>query len=242
MKWLRFLQRQLKPAVSAKVAYTEKRDTWRVFHEVPLEVLRAQGEKVEVQSANFGPGGMGVETSKPFKKGDEVTLIFEMPGVAARVKGRCVWVSRKKSGAHSVGFHFIDGPDGRARDFLRALLEDCRLSIQNPQERRRAPRVRVDMMSAELVLSGDTVRARVIDLSVGGAQVLCTRPLMRGTRFTMRIDLGNEVEALIFMARIVRQGATGELQTVPLSVQFLEVSEAQRLRIANFIAGLLQSD
>lgn len=244
MKWLQFLQRQLRPSVGADVAYTEKRDTWRVFHEVRLDARRASGEKFEVHTANFGPGGIGVESSQPVKKSEVITLNLEAPGLSATTAARAVWVSRRRSnGVHDVGLSFVDGPNGRPRDFVQMLLEDCRLSIENPQERRRAPRVRVEQMGAELALqTGETLRTRVMDLSVGGAQLLSTRKLPKGTRFTMRIELERNVEALIFLARVVREGSVGELQTVPLSVQFVEVSDAQRSRLAKYVANLFQTE
>lgn len=240
MKWLRALQQAFRPASDSSSAYTEKRDTWRVFHEVRLEGVRASGERVELISTNFGPGGMGVESTKPVKKNDTLKLVLELPGVQAEASARAVWVNRTSSGgAYEVGLKFASG----SREFVQTLLDDCRLSIQNPKERRRLPRVRVDSMGAEVGLpTGQVIRARVQDLSVGGALLLSTVNLEKGTRFTVRVNLGEQVEALIFQARVVRIGPPGELRTIPLSVQFLEISDSQRNVLASYVGRLLQSD
>lgn len=226
------------------LAATEKRKSWRVFHKIPLKAYGPREVPLELVATNFGPTGMRAETSQRLKKDDELRVEVERPGLPPdHFRVRVVWCRRRKDdGQHEVGVRFVDDAANNKLSAARFLLEECNLSIQNPREQRKAPRVQASRMAAVIATDdGEVSQAQVVDLSIGGVQLLSARRVPRGANLDLKITLAADLPALLCKGIVVRSSAEGLLRTSDLAVAFTEVPPDHKERLVSFLARLLRS-
>jgi len=251
MKWAELLDRLRGTTglTDKQVASIEKRHNWRVFRKIKLEAARTGSEPIDLVATNFGPGGMRAETSHKLKKDDTLSIRLA-PGAGRLVVGderfqvKVVWVRRRKSdGMNEVGLVFNAQEADNRLSAARFLLEQCNVSIQNPKEKRTAPRVQAERMTAAFAGDdGEVVSAQVVDLAVGGVQLLSPRMVPRGAALDLRISLAPDLPPLLCKGIVLRSSKEGQLRTVELGVAFTEVPSDHKDRLISFLGRLLRGE
>jgi len=223
------------------VAAVEKRNAWRVFHKVKLKGERGK-ELFELVATNFGPGGMRIETATRLKKNDEIKVQVPRVTVADDTFSvRVVWCRKRTDAVHEAGVVFAGSEAENRMSAARFLLEECKLSIQNPQEKRKAPRVAAERMSAVFATpDGEVTQAQVIDLGVGGVQLLSPRRVVRGTDIDLKVTLARDLQPILCKGTVVRSTAEGQLKTSQLAVAFTDVPNDHKERLVGFLSRLLR--
>jgi hypothetical protein len=108
--------------------------------------------------------------------------------------------------------------------------------IPNAEERRRRPRVPVDM-TVEALDDGPTLQAH--DLGIGGMLVSTTHPRWPGQHVRVRFTLPSGGRAIRTTCRVLDlvEAPSG----IGLSLQFLALAPKAQLEILRFVSGRLQT-
>lgn len=252
MNWAELLERLkgAKGLTDKQVAAMEKRHNWRVFRKIKLKASRPTGETLDLVATNFGPGGMRAETEGRLKKDDRLSIQFTVGPAGSIITSeeyfnvKVVWVRRRKSDSvHEVGLAFSAEDADHRLSAARFLLEECNVSIQNPREKRTAPRVAAERMSAVFATpDGEISTAQVVDLAVGGVQLLSPRAVSRGTELDLRITMAPDLPPLVCKGTVLRASREGQLRTVELGVAFTEVPPDHKDRLVSFLSRLLRAN
>ncbi len=190
---------------------------------------------------------MRAESEQKVKKNDELSVRMA-PDSAARFamaeafKVRVAWVRHRKSdGLHEMGLAFAGQDADNRLSAARFLLEECKVSIHNPREKRTAPRVRAEQMVVMFATDdGQIEQGRVMDLAVGGLQFVSPRMVARGASLDLKIRMAPDLPPLLCKGTVVRSGLEGQLRTVEVAVAFTEVPADHKERLVSFLARLLR--
>lgn len=236
-----------------EVAAHEKRKAWRISRQVSMLGFRADGAKMEVLGTNFSPGGMRIETAQRLKKDEEIRLRVVRPRENQprslededdQVRVSVRWCRGHRSLPNfESGVMFVGTDAATHRKIARFLLEDCKLGMYNPREKRKTPRTPVEHLKAVFSTSDGTMTdALVLDLAVGGVLLLSSRPLEGQESLVLKIFLSPDRPALDCKGTVVRVTRGPRPQTFEMGVMFTEVARDHTERLVSVLASRLRGD
>ena len=138
---------------------------------------------------DVGPGGACILSVGRLRPQAEIDLSIVLPDYLSRFKARAVvaWsktvASREGREAHAAGLRFelVESASGRATDFIGA---ETRGTARTPEPQRRDKRFSPGRASISLFprwfFGRRDVGVRLVDLSLGGAQVVCSKRIEAG--------------------------------------------------------------
>lgn len=257
MGWLDIIERfKGAPAqgpADQEITSHEKRKAWRISRQVAMVGFRADGSKFEVLGTNFSPGGMRIETAARLKKDEEIRLRVTRPRVnqprSLEDEDDQVLVSVRWCRGHrslpnfESGVMFVGSDAQTRRKIARFLLEDCRLGMYDPRERRKVPRTPVEGMKAVFSTEDGTVSdARVLDLAVGGVLLESLRSLEVREPLALKIFLAPDLPTLDCRGTVVRATRVVQSRTFEIGVMFTDVPRDHNQRLVGVLANLLRGE
>jgi len=194
--------------------YKESRKYPRVVVDLPVEIL-SEGRASRDRATTLSGGGIRLAITAPLRIGSEIRIRFRpakhLPIIEA--KARVLYQIPKKGTA--IEFTEIDAQQREA--LLRLIVH-----------RRRAH------SRARLVAQVDCPQCMSLalsrDISEGGMFIETHQPLAVGTRLKLRFHI--DADEPIVAAEVV---VAYEVVDLGMGVQFVEISEADRARIAAYV-------
>lgn len=148
---------------------------------------------------DVGPGGACILSVGRLRPSSEIDLSIVLPDYLSRFKARAVvaWSKtvmstdgRREAHAAGLRFELVESASGRATDFIGA---ETRGSGRTPEPQRRDKRFSPGPACLSLVPASfwrkRDVALRLVDLSLGGAQVVCSRRLEPGTTAALGVEV-----------------------------------------------------
>jgi hypothetical protein len=248
MQWGKIVEQFMSAAGlnERQMAGIEKRRSLRIDSGFGIVGHRSDGENIPFMVRNCGLSGLRVESPHRLRKGE--VLILSLPGrlddreSPTAPRARVVW-SRKQRNllGHDVGLTFvIENPD-HSRRVAHFLIDDCRIGIGNPTEKRRAPRVPTEVAVVFTTREGEMVDALARDLAVGGVLALTDRPIERHLDVAVRVTLPDGSGDLAFSGRVVRC-VERRRHEWEVGVVFTRVPDGHKERLVTCLSRLLHAD
>ena len=110
---------------------------------------------------------------------------------------------------------------------------------ENGIDRRVGARIQVDMWVEGTTVEGDCYFQRSGNLSVGGIYLDRAVPHMPGTRIMLKFQLPGDKEDIKVLGEIL---AHHDADGLGMGVRFLDITDAQRRRIEEFIDKSVKND
>lgn len=224
----------------------EKRKTWREKGKVEVLGFRADGEELDLVVIEFSAGGIRLQSPFPLKKGEELTLrlsrgkhqafsLDEKQQQDPRV--RVMWSQRRGVGStYHCGAMFVMDDPAQRKAVARFLIEDCKVTIRNPEEKRKTTRVSLHAKAVFSSPDGSMTAAEVLNISLGGASLKANRSLQVSTRVHLKVKLSDKRD-FECNGVIVRCQEVGQHRIYKLAVKFEEPPEEQQKIL---LAGLAE--
>lgn len=189
---------------------------------------------------DIGPGGLKLRTFENLSKGMKFFVEYPepLPDVPwMRVKVMVVWsVKSKKNFETTVGLNYDEPRQNMAKSWVKFVLEDTGFTADTLKERRQSIRVPIVtpglLMNEEMEASG-----RIVGISMGGAQVETTDPIMKGREVKL-VCQGSEFKGMSFPCEVldVKPAGKGFLH----SIAFRSVTADQRKQLAAYLQRYLR--
>jgi hypothetical protein len=243
----------LRSGDNKNVATVERRRAWRVIRRVGLVGFRDNGDKLDLMGIDFSPGGMRIESPKKLKKGEmlRLTVAKLRSGDDRRVSleaaedvllAQVVWCAPRRDLTLECGLQFMVDDVKQRPIIARFLLDDCKVGISNPKEKRKVPRMPTEMKGLVALSDGSTVDVRVLDLGLGGALINAPRDIAKNTILDLKIFLGGDGSTLQCKGAVVRSmaaGATSKVRTYDMGIYFTDVPADHKERLVGFLSKKL---
>jgi hypothetical protein len=196
-----------------------------------------RGDRASVRGVlrDFSARGMRVAMGQRVAPGAEVAVLAANGDDSTVVKMRVVW-------CRTVGINFEVGlalaeTAPHADNLLGRLLRSS-AAVENPQDRRRAPRIKTNLQ-AGLQVSASMSTGRVVDLSTGGACVNGQLSVETGESITLFLPPYKELQGVALNGRVL--GVTHGEENVQVHVQFSSLDGESGKRLNTLLRALMPS-
>lgn len=241
----------------AQVAAEERRRMQRVSRQIGLIGVRDQPVQVVLTALDIGPRGLRVEGDRRLKNGERLYLYKTAPDGNRRnmvwkrvldfgkdLTAPCatvVWVraSRERT-SFQAGLTFDTRTKAQRESVARFLLEECKVSVGEGRENRKAPRLAAELPVVVGTASDGTFDGLVRDIAVGGALISVGAPLPRNTSVSASITLASKDAPLMCQGVVVRC-LKREADTWELGVAFTSVASDHRDRLVALLSKNLRA-
>lgn len=196
----------------------------------------------EVKINNISIGGASVTADRRLDIGREYNLKVIDQGNVFSVKGTVVWsnISGSRTGTngesvpvYSAGIKFTDIMNQRISELL-SFIDD-----HKEEKDDRLSGIRFRILEPERVILNIPHEYSVVKLSLGGMLIRCDRQLETELRYGMELMLPEEapIKCIARIASCIEK-KEGALSYFDTGVEFLEMEDADRQRLAVFISIL----
>ena len=185
----------------------------------------------------LGEGGLFVSTVDPLPVGSLLDLEIELTskGVHVPVKGEVVWVNQGDDPArHGMGIKFVE-MTYEQKQAIYSLVDDT--LRQHLLERRRFARLDA-RLDVQFIYAEGFFELKTDDLSLGGMFISTEHLIPAGEKLRVVLHLPGPapvVKAMCEVVRVVDEPGPG--QAAGIGVRFLDMDEASRRAIGNFLAA-----
>ena len=183
----------------------ERRRSYRVSVQAPVELTRADGGKIEGILIDLSETGMDVLTAEPQNRGELLGFRFELPVGALKIEaqGQVAWSSANGQ----TGVHFLDMPPATSAE-LKAWVKAAAASVVEPDQ--------------------SVPHCRVTDLSLGGCYVETDAPFPERSLVDLCLKTGEMEVHTEGMVRVLHPGHG-------MGVEFPSRTAEQRRQVGNLI-------
>lgn len=184
---------------------------------------------------DIGPGGMKLRSYETLNKGMKFFVEYpgELPGVPwMRVKVTVLWaVKSKKTFESTVGLIYDEPKQNMAKSWVKFVLEDAGFTADSLKERRQS--IRVPIATSAVLMALDMEAAgRVVGISMGGARVETSDPIMQGREVKLLFQ-GGDFKGMNLPAMILEVKAVDK--KFIHSLAFQNINNDQRKQLAGYL-------
>ena len=196
----------------------------------------------DVELADLGARGMRIVCKEQFPEAQVLKMVLKIPGISGDIRGegKVVWQRKLGRDVFDTGIEFAGLEDDGEERLIR-FIEGI---AGNLHEKREYVRCRIKTQVRYQVLDGDAEEktCESVDVCAAGLKILTAQKLEKGTRLKVSFVQPEDKSEIIARCTVVAWFKKSESDLFETGIEFLEISEADREKIKNYVRRQIQKE